>query len=310
METTDYKRFLKYRLHPADVLFFRCIPGNGCEWLFPVLEAHFPEEEIFPPYTADSETAFTRYSDEARSRFRLIRGDLEYGTGDRAVYRYLSRNPIKITWLRHPVGRALELYHQALTRGRVPGKTSLEGYVLSAEGRRDLCNAQARAIVGETVRATPGDETLGYSMQAFQKLAEDNLEQMHFIGLAEEAERSAQLLSYTFDWELVGWKPSEVAFPREIDRDVHTAIMSQAEYDLDFYEYARALFDRRHRQMVGELLDFEASRRAEPNLLPETTPSTGLAARALGAVRRRLPGYRARGRARRRRERAQSSSEE
>jgi hypothetical protein len=308
VETNVYKRFLKYRLHPEDVLFFRCIPGNDGEWLFPILEAHFPGEAVFPPSAADSEAAYTRYPEDARVRFRLVRGDLEYGTGDRAVYHYLSPNPIKITWLRHPVGRALDLHQQALTRGRVAPNTSLADYVKSPTGRLDLCNGQARAVVGQTARATPGHDTLGYSLEAFQKLAEDNLEQHHFVGFAEEVQRSWHLLHYTFDWEPASPAHSAGAAPGDIDPELHAAILSRAEYDLAFYDYAHAMFERRCRQMTAELLDLESKWRAVGSPLPGPSRTTGLATRIVRAVRRRLPGYRTRARGQGRRKRAGRSN--
>lgn len=287
MAITDYTRFLKYQLHPADVLFYRCPPGTQGESLYPVLERHFSPEAIFSPYSAPSESTYTTYGSEALARVRLIRGDFEYGTGDQAVYRYIVKNPIKATCLAHPVRRALNLYRQAIAQNQLPPQATLIDYVNSPAGREQLCNGQAKAIVGHTARAVLGHDTLGYSLEAFQKLAEDNLDQHHFVGLAEESSASSQMLHYTFDWEL-SEPPAQANQPDfACSPEEEAAICAQAGYDVAFYKFARSLFWRRYHQLVDELLEVESKARQGAPAAP-TGASVGLFSRITKAIKRRL----------------------
>jgi hypothetical protein len=284
---TAYKRFLKYRLHPADVLFFRWIPGTRGETLYPFLERHFPADVIFPPYSAPSDATFTTCGTQALSRVRLVRGDFEYGTGDRAVYRYISRSPIKITFLCHPVRRATALYQEAISQNQLSPDATLLDYVNSPAGRAQLCNGQAKAVTGHTARAVPGHATLGYSLEAFQKLAEDNLEQHHFFGLAEEAKASLQLLHYTFDWELSEPPAQTAGLEFSYSPAEEAAICAQAGYDVAFYSFAASLFRRRYRQLVDELLEIEATARKTATPI-QTRAAPGILSRFVRAVQRRL----------------------
>jgi hypothetical protein len=294
VDTTNYKRYLKYRLHPADVLFFRTIAGNQGEALYPLLDAHFALASIFPSLNAESETAFTRYSEQARTQFRLVRGDFEYGTGDTAVYRYIARNPIKTTVLRHPVNRAVALYQQALASNQIDPAASLNDYLTTASARHQLPNAQARAIVGQTTRAVMAHETLGYSLAAFKKLAEDNLEQHHFFGLAEELRPSLQLLHYTFDWDYLDSGPAKDSSSLEVSVEDQASISELAGYDLEFYEFAQTLFRRRYRQMVDELLEAEAQSRKTMRAAVPALAAPNLLGRLKSALQRRLFGQKPR----------------
>lgn len=294
MQKATYKRYLKYRLYPTDVLFFRNIPGNGGELLYPLLDTHFAPGQIFLPVSAATPETFSELSESQRAQVRLVRGDFEYGTGDSAVYRYISRNPIKTTFLRHPVARALALYHQALADKRIGADASLQDYLTIPETRRNLVNAQAKAIVGQTTRAVMDHETFGYSLEAFRKLAEDNLDQHHFIGLAEATYQSLQLLHYIFDWdfpnEIQTFDPATQPTPTE-----EAAIANIVGYDLEFYDFAQKLFQRRYRQMVEELLEAEAHQRLVAQIPAKAVlAKPPLFTRIKRAIKRRLPGQKQR----------------
>ncbi len=63
MDNLNYPRLLRYKLNRADVLYFRCLPGNRAEWLLPIVRSRFSDADVFPPASAASEPAFSRYSD-------------------------------------------------------------------------------------------------------------------------------------------------------------------------------------------------------------------------------------------------------
>ncbi len=146
---------------------------------------------------------------------------------------------------------------------------------------------------GEVVRRASGSKwvtrTHGYSEAAFRKLAEDNLEQHHFVGLAEEPDRSLELLLHTFDSAKLSNRRLP-AGPGEVGPEAtESVVRSLAGYDWEFYEFGRDLFQQRWSQMLFErahpelLLD---ASKAQDRRLPD--PVSRLA-RMASTVRRRIP---------------------
>src|SRR5688572_7976558 len=94
-------RPLRLTLNSDDVLFFQHIPKTGGLSLIALLDSQFPQEAIFPLHSsAATEDEFARFTPQEVQRFRLIRGHFRFGPYDNGIYRYITQNPVRITFLR------------------------------------------------------------------------------------------------------------------------------------------------------------------------------------------------------------------
>ena len=89
------------------------------------------------------------------------------------------------------------------------------------------------------------------------EMAQVNLDEMAFFGLAEEARLSLSLLAYTFGWPVL--KPATPLDGPAPDLDNIPAetlaqIRGRNQLDITLYQFARQVWQHRLHQMVEELL--------------------------------------------------------
>jgi hypothetical protein len=254
------------KLKPEDVLLYIHIPKTGGTSLISILDAQFPDKEVFPLHSTAGENYYWALSRKELQRFRFVRGHYRFGPYDRDIYKHIVQNPIRITMVREPIQRTISGYRHIL---RTPGHRWHASIVSSASKLRDfltdpkyslqVSNLQTRVIIGAyPARASGLARPQNTSDEALVVFAKQLLEQHAFVGLMERFEESVQLLMYTF-----GWAPVE-EIPRmnvatdsfsidSIPEDLMQVLRSRTALDRELYDHAVEMFDRRMARMKEEL---------------------------------------------------------
>src|SRR5687767_3984239 len=123
------RRPLRITLNPDDVLFFQHIPKTGGLSLIEFLDSQFPPEAIFPLHSMGSAAEITKFTPDQLRKFRLIRGHFGFGPYDNAIYRYITQNPILITFLREPVARTISAHRYRQRVKEIGQDVTLEDYL-------------------------------------------------------------------------------------------------------------------------------------------------------------------------------------
>jgi hypothetical protein len=245
-----------HRLSGNQVLCFVHIPKTAGLTLRPVLDSRFRLEEVCPAATYP---AFTLLPESALSAYRLVRGHFWFNIGER-----LPLKPVYMTMLRDPIERTLSQF-EFTRRNQENGtlyemvrRMTLEEYLrdeyICEETLRDV---QSRFIAPGT---QPVDDSV-FMPASFQGLAsaKANLERAAFVGLVERFDDSLRLLTHTFGWRPVRrverLNTSSGRIQRtELPAHIIDRIIELNENDLELYEFAKRLFERRIADMTEELL--------------------------------------------------------
>jgi hypothetical protein len=200
---------------------------------------------------------FGRLPEEERLRPRLIMGHTVFGLHER-----VPRPSTYITMLRNPVSLALSQYRYVL---RTPTHRhhetalgmSLEQYVASGMAL-EMDNSQTRAIAGD-LNTPYGACTDGMLERAKRHLDE------HFswVGLTERFDESILLLGQSFGWTDVRYVSVKVARRRAELAPADRALLErQNRLDLELYDHARAIVERRIADVDGFAAIYEVFQRA------------------------------------------------
>ena len=254
-------RPLRVTLNSDDVLFFQHIPKTGGLSLIAFLDAQFPQETIFPLHSSASESEFAKFTPEQAQRFRLIRGHFRFGPYDNGIYRYITQNPVRITFLREPISRTISAYRHQRRMQKFGEETTLEEYLTDPQFARFVVDLQTRLTVGKIkagVHEWADKKPLPDSV--ILHLAKENLEFMAFVGLTEKFKESMQLLCHTFGWQMPPEIPQINSSPEPFDPSSIPAstlelIKEKTRLDAELYEFATQLFEQRYAQMIDELVD-------------------------------------------------------
>jgi hypothetical protein len=200
---------------------------------------------------------FARLPEHERLRPRLIMGHTVFG-----LHESVPRPSTYITMLRNPVSLALSQYRYVL---RTPthrhhetalGMT-LEQYVESGIAL-EMDNSQTRAIAGDL------DTPYGACTDDMLERAKRHLdEHVSWVGLTERFDESILLLGQSFGWSDVRYVSVKVARRRaELAPEDRILLERQNRFDLELYEHARAIVERRITEVDGFAAEYEAFQRA------------------------------------------------
>jgi glycosyltransferase involved in cell wall biosynthesis len=186
---------------------------------------------------------------------------------DTTVGRILSKRPVFVTMLRHPVDRIVSLYNY-LRRVYHPEhelvrKMSLEDFLDYEQGNFVARNYSARMIAGYTYGASMGQCDDPEILElAKQKLAHE----FGFFGIAERYSESLRLLEHTFGWEpapIVDRRNVAPKTPGELSQEVLGKIESANRLSLELYRWAGELFNERYKELVRSYGEADASFEAQ-----------------------------------------------
>lgn len=243
---------LKIHLRSGDILYFLHLPATGGMAFFTQIAQHFAPATVrsLPdwPLQPDQLT----YTPDDFTGIRLVRGQFDYN-----FFHRLPRMPLYITWLREPVTRVVALHRQITGNPTHPlhtqiGQLSLAQFVEHPLFAVEGSNAMTRRLAAA---AFPDQQTV--SDAVLLEMAQVNLDEMAYFGLAEEARFSLALLAYTFGWPVP--KPATPLDLPTVDLDsispeTLNKIRGRNELDIALYQFARQVWQHRLHQMVEELL--------------------------------------------------------
>jgi hypothetical protein len=262
-----YPRGLRWRVRKGDLLLFVDLPGAGAAGFFGVLAQRFPPAEVassqrWPACAAD----LALVAADLRGA-RLMRARVDY-----EFYRFLPRPPSYVTLLRDPVDRVLALYdHVGATPGHpahervASGRLSLHDFVCDPGFAHEVVDAQARRIAGGMLR-----DRSGVSDRVLLQMAQVNLGEFAFFGIAERMPESVHLLLYTFGWAFPHDLVPRALAPEPVRREglapaTLEAIEARTRVDHALVRFAGEQFAQRLRTALLDLLEQNA-RGSEPYL--------------------------------------------
>lgn len=187
--------------------------------------------------------------------------------------RFLPRPPVYVTVLRDPTERIVALYEEArLTPGHphhdpiASGRLSLRDFVENPAFAHEVVDAQARRIAGAV---SPG---AGWPDSVLLEVAQANLGEFAFFGLADRTSQSRLLLAYTFgrpfppDLGPAAGPAVDAAVLDRVDAATREAIEARTRVDAALVRFAREQLDLRIRAALADLLE-QNGRQADRYLL-------------------------------------------
>jgi len=246
-------RPLRHRLRKGDQIFFLHIPKTAGTSLMGILENQVNPGEFFS-FPDGLETVQPDTITIAQ-KARIVRGHRMYD-----FQRYFTRRPYVITMLRNPYDRVISNFAH-LKRNNPERLLKLARMTNPERGDEpitleDFINAPS--MQNRLIQFLTGFN--GALKQPFTEhlaLAKVHLEYLAFFGLKERFDDSIKLLAYTFSWSPIKLEERLNAAPADSKPDFTPELAALFEktngLDMEFYQYAVALFDHRFQKMEREL---------------------------------------------------------
>lgn len=218
--------------------FFVHIPKTAGLTMLGILRDEYPADSILSLRGIET-TERPALLAAASEQIRVVAGHV-----DSSFARHLPRPCRLFTILREPVDRVLSLYY-FLAREKTMGshEAVVRGELTIEKLARRHGSMQARYVAGYEPAATvAGDQLL---REAKDVLAE----KMVAFGLTERFDESLLLFNAALGWNVRGYHRENVTRQRpqqaEIDPADLELVRAHCAVDLEFYEFARALFEQR-----------------------------------------------------------------
>jgi hypothetical protein len=238
------------------------VPKTGGTTLSRIVDSYFQKEQICPAYYMPE---LFKIPINELHKYRLFRGHLSYSICQ------LLKNPVCITVLRDPVQRIFSYYRFICSREHHP-----KHHILSQMSLMEVLNDRAESvpISNHQTRFLGRDLDLSVLKARFNgdtktkpqkkseidlELAKKRLKNFGCIGLTERFDDSLFLMAYTFNWPVsldYQWlnKTQEGAETHvDITDEVIEKIVDMNELDLQLYEYAKGIFEKRFQEMKQEI---------------------------------------------------------
>ena len=254
------------------------VPKCGGTTFRSILDSQFDLTEICPAGTPGD---FKALSDEDLARYRLLRGHFGYNIRER-----LPREPVFVTMLRDPVDRVVSMYHFWRESPVNPNARAKTGEQAAKElSFKDFLRSDIRRVVwwtenthvyqiADTVHTKKRKKPDRWKLD----VAKEHLESFAFFGLSEHFDDSVALLTDTFGWPPQGGAPNLNVTAggrdeRELDDETRALIEARVGLDIELYDFARELFERR----LAAMRERHAERPPEIHARwPRALPAEGL----------------------------------
>lgn len=221
---------------PVD--FFVHIPKTAGLTMLGILRDAYPPDSILSLRGVE-ESKRPALLAAAPKRIRVVAGHVHSN-----YTRHLPGRCRIFTMLREPIDRVLSLYYfVAREKGMGSHDAVVRGEMTIVEMARRNGSMQARYVAGyDPTAAVSDDQLLG---EAKTVLAE----KMAAFGLTERFDESLLLFNAALGWNVRGYRRENVTRKRPQQTAVKPgdleAVRTHSAIDREFYEFARALFERR-----------------------------------------------------------------
>lgn len=243
--------------------FFMHIPKTAGSSLREILEARFAPEGIiptkremdshwngnYPPISWLLELPSKRWAS-----CRLLRGHFHYQLADR-----FPQAPVCLTMLREPVARSISALRHFARHSRRYRDAKIADMVHDESlVKRQIANLQVRMLAARyPLNPKRCPKSVSFPMEVTEhelEVAKATLRRFAFVGIQEEFARSIELLFALFRWSGPVPQPRVNAAPVDAEDEIApTALAELSEHnraDIDLYEFALGLFERRYRLQV------------------------------------------------------------
>ena len=219
---------------------FMHIPKTGGTTLNAILDRQYSPRRILT-ISDPSETIAQLTERTSGEEFLLVRGHVPFG-----VHRELGIQPHYITMLRQPVERVISIYRYIRRdtshplHATVCDGMTLSDFMDSDVAEREAVNGQTKQLAGR--EQEHGDESI-------LKLAKRNLETFAAVGLTERFDESLILFRRRLRWKPPFYRSKNVApeatrVARPVN-EIQASVEERNRLDIELYNFARDLFDRR-----------------------------------------------------------------
>jgi hypothetical protein len=178
----------------------------------------------------------------SREELLLVRGHIPFG-----VHRELGIQPRYITLLRQPVERVISIYRYIRRDTRHPLHATVcdEGMTLADFMDSDV--AQREAVNGQTKQLAGREQN--HRDENMLKSAKRNLETFAAVGLTERFDESLVLFRRRLRWKVPLYRSKnvapDVARVKRPVTEIEACVEERNRLDIELYNFARDLFDRR-----------------------------------------------------------------
>jgi Sulfotransferase family len=244
------RHLTEHRLTPDEQLCFIHIPKTAGTTLTSLLNSKFHQSKICP---AEVWSELVEIPADRLHQYQLFRGHFFYDIND-----LIPRKPVYITILRQPIERVISGYEfmrrnpptrtEALTNHHKAKTMSLKEYVSDMENP-SMSNSQTRHLSLSRYKDDP---------EQWLSIAKQHLSEFAYFGLVERFQDSMALLTYTFGWNPLEQIPNLMVGTRKLKQDqlepeVLATIAQRNALDIELYQYAQELFERRYNEMLATL---------------------------------------------------------
>jgi len=233
-----------------EALIFLHIPKAGGTTLRRVIERQYPKQSIFHidgNRVRESIQDFKSLSEHERAHIKCLKGHMWFG-----LHEYFPQKATYITMLRDPVDRVMSHYYFVLRTPShylyeevVSKNMDLESYVRSGISQ-ELGNWQVKAISGIERVIMGYDNVTCDTLEA----AKRNLSS-HFIavGLLEKFDESLLMFRRLLGWKNICYIRRNLGkrhgSEKQISAQARRVIEQHNDLDVQLYEYARELFEKK-----------------------------------------------------------------
>lgn len=232
---------LNYKQDDKIITYVHIAKAGGSTFI-DILKQIYTEEDVIHVWPNGRFKSVVQLSRNKRLKYKVILGHFNYG-----IHKLIHKKLQYITILREPINRLISSYFYSLKnedhklhKHLKENKTTLEEYLLTPL-TKDIDNGQIRMLLNSR-------NPIGKIGKAQLETAKKNLDQHFIFGILERWEDSINHFKKELQWlEIPKYEIKNASGKKEysLTDDVIQQVREQNKYDIELYEYAIELFNKR-----------------------------------------------------------------
>lgn len=239
-----------------EILIFLHIPKAGGSTLSSIITHQFNKEAVFKiggGKTKDQINKFLNLSEKEKQKYDCLIGHFPFG-----IHRYVTKNPVYITMLRHPVDRLVSdycyIYHtpnHSLHNKIINGKITLHDHICE-HINNNWVNLQTRLLSGYSSLSDYGPPWNNWESLDKKALvtAKENLKKyFKIVGATERFDESLLLMKNELGWEKVYYRRKNITKKRpkleKIPYETIKLIEESNKLDINLYNFVYEMLEKR-----------------------------------------------------------------